>query len=157
MIEKKILLAIIISTVLILVGAIFYFSKSESSKKTPKEDVISANGLHWHPILSIYIEGKKQNIPVDVGILPTKHEEIHTHEDADKGILHMEMTGIVTKNETRLGRFFEIWGKTFISSQIFENKNSTDSTVKMFVNGKANSDFENYLMKDGDKIEIRYE
>ena len=83
---------------------------------------------------------------------------MHTHaEDYRDGIVHMEMQGVVAKDETRLGRFFEIWGKKFSSSQIFGFKNSSEAAVKMLVNGKMNKDFENYNMRDGDKIEIRYE
>ena len=38
-----------------------------------------------------------------------------------------------------------------------DKKNDQGGTVKMLVNGKENAEFENYLMKDGDKIEISYE
>ena len=69
----------------------------------------------------------------------------------------MEFSGVVTKEDTRLGNFFKTWGKEFSSTQIFEYKNSSESAVIIFVNGKENLDFENYLMRDGDKIEIRYE
>ena len=31
-----------------------------------------------------------------------------------------------------------------------------DNEVVMFVNGQQNSDYENYVMKDGDVIEIEY-
>jgi len=69
----------------------------------------------------------------------------------------MEMEGLVTKDETRLGNFFEIWGKDFSKEQSFDKKNGADGKVKMLVNGKESSKFENYEMRDGDKIEIRYE
>ena len=69
----------------------------------------------------------------------------------------MEMKGVVTKDETKLGNFFRIWGKEFSSTQIFDKINGAEGTLKMTLNGQKSKDFENYLMKDGDNIEIRYE
>ena len=48
-------------------------------------------------------------------------------------------------------------GKTFSKDCIFEYCSGADGTVKMFVNGKENTEFENYLINDKDKIEIRYD
>ncbi|MBI2621190.1 MAG: hypothetical protein HYW63_00900 [Candidatus Levybacteria bacterium] len=154
--DIKIIGGIGIFTLAILIGGALLLSSNNNSS-VPEEQIVAENGLHWHPRLEIYVNGEKQETPANIGILPTKHEEIHTHDDAPEGILHMEMNGLVTKDETRLGRFFEIWEKQFNSSQIFEFKNSSEAAVKMLVNGKANRDFENYHMRDGDRIEIRYE
>ena len=132
-------------------------SNSSSTSSIPKDQIVAQNGLHWHPRVSVTIKGEKQEFEDNIG-LGAIHQKMHTHdEDYKDGVVHMEMQGVVTKEETRLGRFFEIWGKKFNSSQIFEFKNSTGSAVKMLVNGKTNKDFENYQMRDGDKIEIKYE
>ena len=156
--EHKIIIGGGALTIAIIVGiSVLVSNNSSSTSAVPKDQIVAQNGLHWHPRLKILVNGENQEIPANVGILPSKHEEIHTHEDNKEGIIHMEMQGVVTREETRLGRFFEIWGKKFNSSQIFEFKNSTESAVKMFVNGKTNKDFENYQMRDGDKIEIKYE
>ena len=69
-----------------------------------------------------------------------------THEDMP--IIHMEFSKRVSKEDTRLGNFFKIWGKGFMEF---------GSTVTMSVNGTQNTELENYEMKDGDKIELRYE
>ncbi|PIR79863.1 MAG: hypothetical protein COU25_02960 [Candidatus Levybacteria bacterium CG10_big_fil_rev_8_21_14_0_10_35_13] len=153
--ETKIIIVGGIITILAVVGISLLLSSSSTS--IPDDQIVAKNGLHWHPRLEIYINTEKQEIPANIGILPTKHEEIHTHDDASEGILHMEMNGLVTKDETRIARFFQIWGKKFNSGQIFEFKNSSEAAVKMLVNGKENKDFENYQMKDGDLIIIRYE
>ena len=73
------------------------------------------------------------------------------------GVIHLEFPALVTKENTKLGNFFKIWGKQFDSNCIFEFCNGKNGMVKFFVNSKANKDYENYLMGDGDKIEIRYE
>jgi len=113
--------------------------------------LISRTGIHWHPTLDITVNGKKEVIPADIGI-GTVHADIHTHDDT--GIIHIEDAGLVTTDDTKLKKFFDIWGKTFNSECIFEYCSGPDGTLKMLVNGVQNSEYENYEMKDGDKIEI---
>lgn len=119
-----------------------------------EEEIVSRKGLHWHPGLTIIIKGEKQEISANIGI-GAVHQPIHTHDST--GVLHLEIQGLVTKEEIKLGQFFKIWGKDFSSNCIFEFCNGEDGNVKMIVNGQENKDFENYLMKDKDRIEIRYE
>lgn len=152
--ERKIIGGIVVGTILLLVGAVFFFSRQESATNVPEDQIVSQNGLHWHPKLSIVIKGQQQEIAKDIGI-GAIHQDLHTHDTS--GTIHMEMQGLVTKDETRLSEFFRIWGKTFSANCIFDKCNGEDGRVKMLVNGKENSDFENYEMKDGDAIEILYE
>lgn len=154
--ETKIIGGIGILTLVILVGGVFLFSGQQTQEiSVPEDQIVARQGLHWHPQVEIYIKGKKQGIPANIGIAGSIHKELHTHEK--DGIIHMEMEGLVTKDETRLGNFFKIWGKEFSKDQLFDKKNGQEGTVKAFVNGQDNYDFENYLMKDRDKIGIRYE
>lgn len=122
--------------------------------KTPEGEIISQSGIHWHPQLTISAKGKTQEIPANLG-LGAIHQPIHTHDSS--GVLHLEIQGLVRKDDTKLGRFFKIWGKQFTSNCILDFCNNESGTVKMFVNNEENTEFENYPMKDGDKIEIRYE
>lgn len=155
--EHKIIIGGGIVTVVIIV-AISFLLTPKLNTSIPQDQVVAQNGLHWHPKLSISIKGEKQEFTNGIGLTGSVHQKMHTHdEDYKDGVVHMEMQGVVTKDDTKLGNFFRIWGKTFSSSQIFEFKNSSEAAVKMLVNGKTNKDFENYKMKDGDKIEIRYE
>ncbi len=113
--------------------------------------------MHWHPKLTIIIKGLKQELPANIG-LGAVHQKIHTHDtDAKDGVVHIEAQGVVTNDDTKLGNFFKLWGEDFNSTTILDKKNGQDGTVKMLVNGKENTDFENYMMKEGDNIEIRYE
>src|SRR3989344_7370825 len=154
--DTKIILATVIGTGIVLIGAVVYFSKTQAPS-TLSENVVAANGLHWHPRLAVYTNGEKQEFTDGIG-LGAVHQKMHTHtEDYKEGIVHMEMSGVVTKDETKLSNFFRIWGKEFNSTQIFDKKNNEEEKVKMLVNGKINSDFENYEMHDGDMIEIKYE
>ncbi len=135
----------------VLFGGSIWWSKSMQSKDP---NVISQNGLHWHPTLEVYIKGEKQAIPPNLGIggqyssQPMGMSPVHTHDDAVDGIVHLEFSGIVRKEDTTLGKFLESWGKDI---------NFFGSNVAMVVNGVENAELENYQMKDGDKIELRYE
>lgn len=144
--ETKIIGIIITLTIMIIIGGVFLFPK-QSDSSVPTDQIVAEKGLHWHPKLEIYVKGQKQEIPAKIG-LGAVHGKIHTHtEDAKDGVIHMEMSGLVRKEDTKLGKFFLAWGKDI----------NFGGNPKMTVNGKENMDLNNYLMKDGDNIEIRYE
>lgn len=138
--QAKIVWIIIIGG--IIAGLVWLIVNQEPLKES---DIISHNGLHWHPHLDIIIKDEKQIIPANIGI-GISHAPIHTHDGT--GVLHLEFSGLVIKNDIKLGEFFKIWNKPF---------NSFGALKKMLVNGKENTEFENYLMQDNDQIEIRYE
>lgn len=111
-------------------------------------DVASTGAFHWHPELTIYVKGEKQEIPANIGTVGG-HKPMHTHvEDASKGVLHLEFSGAAQKDDIKLSRFFEIWGK---------DMQSFGSNVTMTVNGEPNTELGEYVFKDADKIELRYE
>jgi len=153
--ETKVIAGIGLFTLVILVGGIALLSVGQ--KQVNSSNVISKNGLHWHPKLSIFIKDEQK--PLDDGIgLGAVHQSMHTHtEDYKEGVVHMEMKGVVSKDDTKLGKFFQVWGKKFNSQCILDQCATESGTLKMTVNDQENAEYENYLMKDGDRIEIRYE
>ncbi len=128
--------------------------KTNNVGSLENDTIISHTGIHFHPKLDIYIKGQLQTLPADVGLRPIEHP-IHTHDTSN--IIHLEFSGLTTLNNTRLQEFFTIWGRQFNSNWIFDNCNGPSGTVKMFVNGQPNTEFEKYPMQKADKIEIRYE
>lgn len=150
---KRIVKASMISVLIAvpIAGLVWY---AATSPPTPEDDIISRRGIHWHPELSIVIKGQKQEIPANLG-LGAVMKPVHTHDSS--GVLHLEIQGLVRTEDTKLGRFFKIWDKQFNANCILDSCNGVDGTVKMFVNGNENTEFENYQMKDKDKIEIKYE
>lgn len=142
--------------ILIVAGIVFGLGWYLVSRVEPAKDskLVSRYPIHWHPDLKIKILGEYQEIPANIGI-GVVHQLIHTH-DAD-GIIHIEPTGAVRENDIKLGRFFEIWGKTFNRDCIFDKCSDPEGELKMLVNGEQNFEFENYVMRDGDRIEIIYE
>lgn len=154
--EKKVLIIGAIVTILILVGAIFLLTKNEDIN-VPEDQIVARQGLHWHPRVTVTLKGQNQEIPANLG-LGAVHGKVHTHDtDNKEGVIHMEMKGLVVKEDTKLAHFFQAWGKQFSSTQLFDKTNGSEGIVKMMVNGQENTEFENYLMRDGDKIEVKYE
>ncbi|HBD24476.1 MAG: hypothetical protein UU11_C0002G0016 [Parcubacteria group bacterium GW2011_GWF2_40_69] len=118
-----------------------------SRPPVPESDIVSRSAFHWHPELTIYVKGEKQEIPENIGI-GAVHQPIHTHDDSGQGVVHMEFQGLARKQDTTLGQFFRNWGKDI---------NSFGTLTKMTVNGVENVELDNYVMRDKDKIEIWYE
>ncbi|MDP2650991.1 MAG: hypothetical protein Q8O98_00185 [bacterium] len=142
--------------VIVLLAVVVWWSRSMQSSDP---SIISRNGLHWHPILEVYVNGEKQEMPANLGLGPQYASNptfdrqmgmaaVHTHDDASQGVVHLEFSGIVREDDLTLKNFLDIWGKGI---------NSFSSNVKMTVNGIENMELESYSMKDGDKIELRYE
>ncbi|MHB8710146.1 MAG: hypothetical protein ACYC6X_01175 [Minisyncoccota bacterium] len=142
---KKIIRRIGWSTfgIAVIVGLVWLVA---SQPKTPESDIASRSGLHWHPELAIYVKGVKQDLPANLGIVGSSMAPVHTH-GAD-GVIHLEFQGLVRKSDITLGQFFKSWGK---------DMRSFGTNLKMTVNGKENTEYENYIMQDKDKIELRFE
>lgn len=135
----------------ILAGAAWLVLQGFSA---PNEDLIARRGIHWHADLAITIKGQPVDIPSDIG-LGVKYQDMHTHKVNDQ--IHIEMQRAVYPKDVRLGNFFRIWGKQFSSQCILESCNGPEGKVKMLVNGQENTEYENYHMRDKDRIEITYE
>ncbi len=118
-----------------------------SAPKTPEGETLSRNGFHWHPELTIYVKGEKQELPPNIGI-GAVHQPIHTHDDSNQGIVHMEFQGLVRKENATLGQFLKNWDKDILSF---------GANTKMTVNGEESTEYENYVMRDKDKIELRFD
>ena len=139
---------------LILIAILLGWSKWLQSSDP---NVIAQNGLHWHPRLSITVKGAEVPIPPNIGVgpqyagMPTfdasmKMAAMHTHEDMP--VIHLEFPGLVREKDIVLGNFFQIWGK---------DMGSFGNNVRMVVNGKESTEYENYVMRDGDRIELTFE
>ena len=149
-------------TILIIAGiaALLLVGGTLWSKSIANSDpnVVASGGIHWHPQLTIYVKGQQVTIPQNLGIgqqfantrgydPQMQMAAMHTHEDLP--LIHLEfMNGPVYKQDVTLGQFFKIWGK---------DMRSFGTNMRMTVNGQPNTDYENYVMHDGDKIELQYD
>ena len=141
--------------ILIIVAGISFLSWYLPKKfSLPESEIISRQGIHWHSQLTIKILEQEQEIPSQIG-MGIQEFPLHTH--TSDGIIHMEFPGLVRKNDLEIGKFFQIWGKKFSKDCVFDKCSGSEGKLKMLVNGSENEEFENYVMKDGDKIEIIFE
>jgi len=149
------------SIFIVIIGLIVWGVVVASTGNSDKKTIVDESQLtfdapkspiHWHPHLTIKIDGESIAIQKNIGITSSAHFPIHTHET--DGILHMENNN-PTKKTVTLGYFFEVWGKKLSKDCIFDS--CTDKgELKMYVNGEENFEFENYFMQDVDKILIEY-
>lgn len=126
---------------------------------------IPTGQVHWHPHLTIKINGNNVPLPSNIGLsvgqavdtqlgMDRGMAPTHTHEP--DGIIHIETLNARAKPEVfTLGYFFYVWEKQFSSTCIFEY--CTDKgTLRMTVNGKENTEFDQYVMHNDDQIIIEY-
>jgi len=170
---KKLLIAVAVAGVVTLAisAGLLHNTKPRAntaniSQNVSSNDIVSKTGIHWHPELAIYIKGQKQEIPANIGIGKQYANskwydpmmdmtDFHTHDNS--GTLHWEvMEGPVTKDHVQLKAFFDVWGKTFNADQIFNSQNGANGKVSMTVNGQPNSDYQNYVVKDGDLVAVAH-
>ncbi|HIE64196.1 MAG: hypothetical protein CXT72_02040 [Methanobacteriota archaeon] len=111
---------------------------------------------HYHVNVEIIIDGDDYLIANNIGIedsdCPGGMRGIHTHDDTGK--LHIETPSDM---DATLGSFFNIWGENFDEDEILGNHGNSDYEIVMYVNGKLNSEYEQYSMQNNDDIEIRYQ
>lgn len=151
--KKKIRNWIIVLVVLglVVLGVRSWIQSNQATNDTIPDFDVPSGPIHWHPHLTIRIDGQDLLIPKDIG-LGRVHQPIHTHET--DGILHLE-NNRPTKQNVILGFFFKVWDKKFSRECIFDY--CTDKgTLKMYVNGVENFDYQNYFLQDKDEILIEY-
>lgn len=115
----------------------------------------SKAGLHYHPRLSIFVNGEKVAIPNNIGIGAT-HNPIHTHDEGD-GTIHLEFDGVVKKDDIRLKKFFQVWDKEWTDTSFMGLPIGEGHTLTMTVNGTPLTEYGNYLMHDKDDIRLVYQ
>jgi len=162
--RKNIFIVVIVFIFIIASFYIIFGNNNERIIMNGKELSIQKGNTHWHPALKIVIDGETVLIPDDIGygtgrtidthLSGMRMSPIHTHES--DGTIHIENLNPAEKPETlTLGYFFYVWNETFSATCIFDY--CTDNgDLKMFVNGKDNNEFGNYIMHDGDDILIQY-
>src|SRR3989338_3260646 len=71
---------------IILTGGLVWYIAT--MPPVPESDIISQNGFHWHPEITMYVKGVKKEIPANIGLpagMNAIHQPIHTHDDSDEG------------------------------------------------------------------------
>ena len=145
------------SIAVIIVIAIIYFLVQFQGNE-PNSGPYSKGQIHWHASLKVFICGEEQQMPVPIGQSHLGTPLLHTHEDKR---IHIE--GTVWKPEDiTLGKYMGAIGKNFKDDQLLDKKNGDlcseqPGKVKLFVNGKESPELTNFVIKEGDKYELRFE
>jgi hypothetical protein len=88
--------------------------------------------MHEHANLQIFIHGKQQPVPADIGISDAGAiQSLHTH--SDPGVVHVESS---ESREFTLGELFGVWGVRFTPSCLGGYCNDDTSHLQVFVNGE---------------------
>lgn len=133
--------------------AIFLFVAMTSPTAVVDKGQPLGQSIHWHPHITIILNGEEQVIPANIGLSPNYHNPTHTH-DPD-GVIHLEQQDPTTKSIT-LGNFFKVWNQQFTSECIFDSCVDETHALTMTVNGESNTEFGDYQMQGEDRIVIEY-
>ena len=107
---------------------------------------------HVHAQLKIYVNGKQQTVPNNIGIAPPDFlSSLHSHDE--KGIIHMEA---VEPYDFTLGQFMTIWGVKFTNTQLGAFKVEPGLVLETYINGKKVPDGPAAKLKGGDRVVIGF-
>ena len=131
-----------VAVAIVLVGLVGWVFVTRTTDPT----IVSTRGLHWHANLTIEVGTTTVAIPEGIGLLPTEHLPVHTHDAT--GEIHMEFSGVVRHADLTLSHLFDEWGRPI---------DSFGSNMTMTVNGATSTAYGAYEMRDGDNIILHYE
>jgi len=133
--------------------------------RTEPVDLVTGNlsfplgNIHWHATPMVYICG--ENVPTPIST-PGRHlgsNLLHTHDDR---LAHIE-GNVSSPEQITIGAFMANIGLRFSETDLVDKKNGDScpngeaGTVKLLVNGVENSQLANYVLRDGDNLEMRFE
>ena len=113
-------------------------------------------GVHWHPHLSVTLNGSPFTVPADIGIVASLWKDhpldqygsgaaaLHTHDTS--GTIHVEVN--TSHRDFTLHEFLAIWGQPSDGSSI-DGHPVTSVTVDGVQQASAKGDV---VLKDGEKI-----
>ena len=113
---------------------------------------------HIHSHLEIFVDGKQEPIPANIGLDQATGflSPLHTHPtapDNPAGTIHMEAD---QQYDFTIGQFMNVWGVKFSDSQIGSLKSKGDEQLQVYVNGKLAKDPVNTVMQEHEVIVIGY-
>lgn len=98
---------------------------------------------HFHPHLTILVDGKMEPMLSQIGIVPGCVAEVHTHDAS--GTIHVESPN--ANKKFALQDFFTVWGQTIARSGY---------KLEMKVDGLVNEELGDLDLKDKQEIVLNY-
>jgi len=100
---------------------------------------------HFHPELTIIVDGEPDKIPANVGVSRGTFRYMHTHDDSGKIHVESPSTHLFT-----IPDFFTIWDKEFTSECVDTNCGK----IVVSVNGDVIESPTDYILEEDDKVLI---
>jgi hypothetical protein len=127
------------------------------------QPVLAINGIechgaesttyHVHSHLDVFVDGQRQEIPAQVGILSSPYCLFWLHTHSADGVIHVESP---TKRQFTLGQFLDIWNQTHSGSQTLFGAVS-GKPVTAYVNGtQFQGDYRSIPLESRQEITIAY-
>lgn len=142
-------------TILFVIAGIGYlFFWALTGSLSPSTGIGPAGSTHIHQDFKVYINGNPIDFSQGKYQKPHLNAKVHL-EGWDGDLIHKHATGVT------MGFFLKSvsisFDKNCLAIDTGENYcNDGDSTLKFYINGKPNPEWENYDLKDGDKILVSY-
>lgn len=106
--------------------------------------------VHYHITLKMSYLGRPMPLPNNIGIDEECMRPLDTHDGSSNEVhIHYARPYPFT-----IGDFFTVWGVIFNKDQFSGTFASERRRIIMKVNGTINYEYENYVLKDRDVIEI---
>ena len=108
---------------------------------------------HVHAQIKVFVNGKPQVVPNNIGIDPGKGflSSLHSHDD--KGIIHMEA---VEEYPFTIGQFMTIWGVRFTPTQLGAFRVGKGLVLETYLNGKKVPNGPDTELKQSDRVVIGF-
>ena len=108
---------------------------------------------HVHAQIKVYVNGKQQTVPNNIGIDPAKGflSSLHSHDE--KGIIHMEA---VEEYPFTVGQFMTIWGVKFTPTQLGAFRVGQGLVLETYLNGKKVPNGPATKLKQSDRVVIGF-
>jgi hypothetical protein len=114
---------------------------------------LSETAFHIHAHLSVYVNGKRQTIPNNIGADPEQQflTSLHTHDE--RGVVHIEAA---RPFPFTVGQFFTTWGVKFTPTQLGAYRSSKELVLETWVNGKKVPNGVNHVFKSHDRVVVGF-
>jgi len=109
--------------------------------------------IHIHPELSVWVNGKRIEVPANIGIDPRRPSgdmaSLHTH--TPDGVIHDEGQG-----NARLSQLLAVWGVPFSADRLGPYRAGGGKVVQMWVDGKGSRLFGARKLQDKQRIVVSF-
>ncbi len=138
---------------------VYYFFQPDHLEDLSSREVAQkcttdmATKFHIHSHLTIMANKKLVPVPVNIGIEqnPSCLHSLHTHDETS--VIHVESP---VKKDFTLGDFFFLWEKPLSSDRILDFATDSDHGLKMYINGRESTEFDQLVLQDYEDIFLDY-